>query len=431
MAFFGGNGVELMVDPSPPPTKTGKPARASEGGREDGVDGGVLKPAVQKTTSGVEASASPPESGGRDAPTAAGACKPPPPLTSSVAQTRGVVMPPAAAAVVTGREKEASVDSALPPSQPSAVDKDAITQSAVPPASPPHGDCALVGEDTCMALFGGDGVELLVDPPPSQAGSATGLGEGGAEEPADGGAAETAEKAGQQPTTPPEADAATLAETKRAMPASSPLRAADGPLAGLNGAPPVVAENARIASSSPPVADGAEGTGVGSTDGGTGVVSETPKGEAAAASPARPRGRKLDGGEAAARTAAAATPVVEHPSPPPGSRPPPLFRMGMLPSRARCGRPKSPAPAAGAAPPAATAEKGPPSQGSAGPSTSTARALPRPPSAVSEKASSLSTGAGVNRVAVVSEAATEGVLRVASQATDAEAGANVRVLCFL
>lgn len=507
MAFFGGNGVELLVDPPPPPTKTVEAARARDAGQENGVDNGIANPAALKvsppTADGVEASASPPESVGGDAPTAVDARQPPAQAAPAVPEARGGVASPLPPAAAAGRE----ADSALPPGQPPTVDGVAVeAQSDLPPASPPHGDCALVGEETCMALFGGNGVELLVDPPSSssQAGSATGMREGGAEGLADAGAAApavqpaptppirgreasasvarlaggetgerlqpgsppslaraavnakasaksdstppspsppgvvcvaavgtvreteasgSAEKAGQQSTTQPEAGAAAMAETKQSTPPSSPPRTADGPCAGLKRAPLVGYV--------------CKGTSLGSTNGGTAVVSEAPKDEVGVAPPPR-----LDDGGAAVRTAVAATPAFEQPPPPPSSRSSPLFRMGKLPSRSRFGRP--PPPALGfAAPSLATEEEDRPDQSTAGPSTSPAQALPRPPSAAGQAATSSSNGAGVGCLstgdqrqsgpepaAVVAEAATEGVLRVESRLVDTEAEAKVRVLFF-
>eukprot|EP00752_Nemacystus_decipiens_P011920 g10570.t1 len=384
MALFGESGVELMVDTPQPSTKTGK--------QDDGVDNGVAKPVVRKdpppTTYDVEASA--PSS--------------PPPPAQSVPETRGVVASPAAA-VAAGQKAEASTDPALPLTQPPPVDKGAMEEarSAGPLASSPHDNCALVGEDTCMALFGGEGVELLVDPPPSQsqAGDATGMREGGAEGLAGIVAAETAPRpaggelgrqvqpesplslgkpaaneevttkpasspagdddvaaAGpsvqaaaasgaaadteQQSTTLPEADAASAAESKRATPSTSPLRTAGSPRAGLAGAPPV-AGSAQVAPSPPAVADVVKGMSFGPTNGGTTVASEVREDVVTVASDARPGERQLDSGEADSRTVSAATLAAEQPPPPPSSGPPPLIRVGKLPSCARRGCLPSPA----------------------------------------------------------------------------------------
>ncbi|CAM9413343.1 unnamed protein product [Ectocarpus sp. 13 AM-2016] len=160
MALFGGNGVELLVDPSPP---------GGTGGAIAGVD----------------------ERAGANAakPDAAGPVKPPPPLNAGTAATPAAATKPAGTTSVgvLGKVKEMSplADSPLPRSTRTAVT--ATARSAGAPASPPPAQSTLMGEETYMALFGGSGVELLVDPSTSPAGAgeaaaaAEAKGEGGEE----------------------------------------------------------------------------------------------------------------------------------------------------------------------------------------------------------------------------------------------------------
>lgn len=144
MALFGGNGVELLVDASPALAGTGgatAPTGAEAGG-EKRQDAGAAEESAVQPSDQIDVGQPP---------------------------TAGSATPLAASG-----QADANDSSTLPlpqPSLPPPSESAAAAAEVQPAASPsPSGDSALMGEETCMALFGGEGgVELLVDPPPKPA----------------------------------------------------------------------------------------------------------------------------------------------------------------------------------------------------------------------------------------------------------------------
>ncbi|CAM9551436.1 unnamed protein product, partial [Scytosiphon promiscuus] len=144
MALFGENGVELLVDPSSAPAGTGTAASAGarKGGEKD-EDSSAAKSTVE----------------------------PPGPKQAGRPTTTVPAAPPAESgqAAANVRSTSTLTRPSSPPPPESAASTAVGSPGAPPPppqASPhPPADSALMGEETCMALFGGDGgVELLVDP---------------------------------------------------------------------------------------------------------------------------------------------------------------------------------------------------------------------------------------------------------------------------
>lgn len=180
MALFSGNGVELLVDPSPPPTENGQ-------GKGQHIDVGDTAPAVQPLLSPLDGSRAalapaPPGSpaGAHAAVDASVDPYQPPKQRAACSPGTHEVAASSTPPVASGAGK-ANVDLLLPPTQ---------------PASPPQEGCALMGEDTCMALFsGGDGIGLLADAslsPPETGEAAAVVGEGGEENRIDSRVAEPA-----------------------------------------------------------------------------------------------------------------------------------------------------------------------------------------------------------------------------------------------
>ncbi|CAB1099526.1 unnamed protein product [Ectocarpus sp. CCAP 1310/34] len=152
MALFGGNGVELLVDPSPP---------GGTGGAVAGVDERAGAKTAKPDAAGPVQS-SPPLNGGMTA-------------TPAAAAAATTTKPAGAISVgVLEKVKEVSPLTDPPLRRSTSTAVTAPARSAGAPASPPPADSTLMGEETCMALFGGSGVELLVDPStsPTEAGEA-------------------------------------------------------------------------------------------------------------------------------------------------------------------------------------------------------------------------------------------------------------------
>ncbi|CAM9427602.1 unnamed protein product [Pylaiella littoralis] len=165
MALFSGNGVELLVDPSSAPTGAGQGKGESSMSAAPEPPGGAQAAGLDAHRPPTHRAASSPGTHG-----VAASSTPPPPVASGGA--------------------EANADSLLPlthPALPPPTDTSVavVAQSAGPPASPSQEGCALMGEETCMALFsGGGGVELLADPslsPQSSKAAAVAVAGGGGE----------------------------------------------------------------------------------------------------------------------------------------------------------------------------------------------------------------------------------------------------------
>ncbi|CAM9553150.1 unnamed protein product [Ectocarpus sp. 4 AP-2014] len=372
MALFGGNGVELLVDPSPP---------GGTGGAAAGVD----------------------ERAGANAakPDAAGPVQPPPPLNGGTAATPAAATKPAGATRVGVLEKVKKVsplaDPPLPRSTSTAVT--ATARSAGAPTSPPPADSTLMGEETCMALFGGSGVELLVDPSTSPAEA----GEAGAAEEAEGeggeqrhagltSASETPQQFGcrgagedkdsgrspappalPQKSLPPHAAATAAAEVggrasaQRVLPARTigavvPSVEAAGVKLSVDGNVPPDSKlvlPSRLDSSAPVVCAGGSTRNdrveqrttqavVQPKIGTSKPLTTTPPCTASAPLTARTAAAPPAAEEPLPQTsAAAASAPVETAARSPCSYPPPaprpVFKMGSLPTRAKVCRPRSPA----------------------------------------------------------------------------------------
>lgn len=435
MALFSGNGVELLVDQSSSNGKgeatTGAASRAGQG---EGLDADAAEPAGRAVSSAggaaTSASAAPGVVGG-GATMAVGTPPPPEQSAPSVPGKPGVAAASSAPLSVPRQRAVEKVVSPRSPSRPRMpppppLDGVAVALPAVPPASPPRGDSSLMGEETCMALFSGNEVELLVDPspPPPEAEKAAGGGAGaGVEELLDVGAP-------PEPAVPPASAARPSARGDAQEEVGPGLPATQGGGVRAELAPPA----------------GSEAT---SGDG----PKVSPQTGVALAAEAPPRGgRDPSEGQTTAEAHVAVAAPPSPPSAPDGPPQPgprfssPVFRVGTLPSRARLGR--APPPAAAAAPSAPTVE-GQPAMGSrAGPSEIPAKWPPRPPSvggraAASSSPSSGGTGPGPRGpglatpnddeqplVGPAAPASPESAVRASSPSRDAEAE-PVRVGLFL
>ncbi|CAM9177957.1 unnamed protein product [Ectocarpus sp. 12 AP-2014] len=411
MALFGGNGVELLVDPSPP---------GGTGGAVAGVDERAGANVAKPDAAGPQQS-SPPLNGGTTA------------TPEAAAAAAAATKPARATSVgVLGKVKVSPLaDPPLPRSTSTAVTTTA--RSAGAPASPP----TLMGEETCMALFGGSGVELLVDPStsPADAGEAVtaaaeAKGEGGEEKHAGltsasetpqhlGGRGAGEDKgSGRSPAPPalpqkslpphtPAAAAAAVAEAggrasaqpvlpARTVGAVVPSVKAAGVKSTVDGNVPPDSKlvlPSRLDSSAAVVCAGGSTRDDGVEQRTTQPVVRpkirdsqplptTPLGTASAPSTARTVAAPPAAEEPLPETsvAAASAPVetaARSPSwyPPPAPRP--VFEMGSLPTRAKVGRPRSPA-----VPAAATAAAG---------ASSTTRAA-----AAADERTAQSTGGGTD-----------------------------------
>ncbi|CAM9586145.1 unnamed protein product [Ectocarpus sp. 6 AP-2014] len=379
MALFGGNGVELLVGPSP---------LGGTGGAVAGVDERTGANAAKPDATGLVQSS--------------------PPLNGGTAATPAAATKPAGATSVGVLEKVKEVsplaDPPLP--RPTSTAVTATARSAGAPASPPPADSTLMGEETCMALFGGSGVELFVDPStsPAEVGEAAAaaaaevegerreqkhagltsassetppqLGGRGAGEDKDSGrspappnlpqtslpphtaaaaAAAAAAEAGGRASPQPMLPARTVGAVVPSVEAAGVKSSVDGNL------PPdtKLVIPSRLDSSAPAVCAGGSTRDdrveqrttqpvVQQKIGDSKPLPTTPPGTASAPSTARAAAAPPAAEEPLPQTsAAAASAPVETAARSPSSYPPPaprsFFKMGSLPTRAKLGRPRSPA----------------------------------------------------------------------------------------